>query len=95
MWALVIQQLSLALVMVVALNLIEKRQIRLQFSKSSFYKLWGFGSKLLVANLLHTVYNNISTSLVPKIASMNVAGNYVAGANLAAFRKISKAMRQK
>lgn len=76
-WALVIQQLSLAFVMVVVLNLIEKRKIRIQFSKSSFRKLWGFGSKLLVANLLHTVYNNISSSLVPKIASMNIAGNYV------------------
>ena len=62
--------------MVILLKILDKRKIRFEFSKSSFHYLWGFGSKLLFANFINTIYNNISTSLVPKITSMNIAGYY-------------------
>lgn len=75
-WSLVIQQLLLSLTMVILLKILDKRKIRFEFSKSSFHYLWGFGSKLLFANFINTIYNNISTSLVPKITSMNIAGYY-------------------
>ena len=75
-WALILQPLLMAIFTSVMLWSIEKRNIRIEFSKASFKILWSFGSKLLVANLLQTLYNNISTSIIPKIATVRVSGFY-------------------
>ena len=54
----------------------------LSFSRESFWGLWNFGSKLLAANLLQTIYSNVSTSIIPKIASVKVSGFYYQASRL-------------
>ena len=51
---------------------------------------WSFEE---VDKKLEGIMKNIFKQCKEAAETYNVAGNYVAGANLAAFRKISKAMR--
>ncbi len=75
-WALILQQISLSSFMCLMLWGASKIRISLEISKSSFKYMWNFGSKLLIANILQTVFNNITTNLIPKIASVQVSGLY-------------------
>lgn len=61
---------------------IERRNISIQFSKDSFNDLWSFGSKLLAANLLNTIYSNFTTSVIPKISSVRISGFYYQASRL-------------
>lgn len=76
-WALIIQQLSNAFIMNFLFLLKDRRNISICFSYESFRSLWGFGSKILLANIIRSLYDNISASIIPKIASMRVSGLYV------------------
>lgn len=65
-WALVGQQLTLALVNVLMLNVLVPWWPKQKFSKKSFKELFGFGSKLLVSGLLETIYNNVYSLIIGK-----------------------------
>lgn len=75
-WVLVCQQVLNSLFLALLLWLFSHVNISFNYSKSSFKSLWSFGSNLLFANLLSTIYNNISSSIVPKIASLTQAGYF-------------------
>lgn len=81
-WALIIQPIMMAFSLAAILWLSEKRSIGFSFSRESFLGLWNFGSKLLAANLLQTIYSNVSTSIIPKIASVKVSGFYYQASRL-------------
>lgn len=81
-WALIFQPLLMSIFMACILWTIEKRNIRIQFSIESFIDLWDFGSKLLVANLLNTIYSNFTTSVIPKISSVRNSGFYFQASRL-------------
>jgi teichuronic acid exporter len=65
-WALVGQQLTLAVVNVLMLNLLAPWWPKQNFSHKSFQALFGFGSKLLLSGLLDTIYNNIYGLIIGK-----------------------------
>jgi O-antigen/teichoic acid export membrane protein len=65
-WALVGQQLSLALVNVLMLNILTPWRPVQNFSNTSFQSLFGFGSKLLLSGLLDTIYNNVYALIIGK-----------------------------
>lgn len=65
-WALVVQQLTLALVNVLMLNLLIPWWPKENFSKKSFIELFEFGSKLLLSGLLDTIYNNVYSLIIGK-----------------------------
>ena len=46
------------------------------FSTESFKYLFSFGSKLLAAGLLHTLYSNLSTLAIGKFYTSNDLGYY-------------------
>ena len=75
-WVLVFQQVLNSLFLAVLLWLFSGVHVGLKYSKDSFKGLWSFGSNLLFANLLSTLYNNISSSIIPKISSLNQAGYF-------------------
>ena len=75
-WVLVLQQVLNSLFLALLLWLLSGVRVRLKYSNESFRSLWSFGSNLLFANLLSTIYNNISSSIVPKISSLNEAGYF-------------------
>ena len=72
----IIQQLSMSASLVIFYFIFERRGVLIGFSTESFKCLWSFGSKLLFANLLQTAYNNITTSIIPKIANVKESGLY-------------------
>lgn len=73
-WALIMQQLFMAVSMVIGFWIKDRRNIRLGFSVLSFRELWGFGSKILLANSLQRISGNLSSAMVPKISSITTAG---------------------
>lgn len=75
-WALVAQQLTRSILNMVALNLMVLWIPREPFCKKAFDKLFAFGSKLLISNLLDTIYNNIYGIIIGKQFSSLQLGIY-------------------
>lgn len=84
-WALVYQQILNAVLVTILSWFFSHWHPSFLFSWSSFRELFAFGSNLLVANLLHTVYNNITTIIVGKYYSAKDLGFYARGNNMAAL----------
>ena len=84
-WSLVFQHIISSIVRVVLLIVVTKWLPRFEFSKESFRYLFGFGSKILVSSLLHTVYSNLTTLLIGKFYTAKDLGFYTRGQSLAAF----------
>ena len=82
-WSLVYQSVTLTLVRTILLWIITKWIPLRAFSKQSFNYLFGFGSKILSASLLHTVYSNLTTILIGKFYTPKDLGYYTRGENLA------------
>lgn len=84
-WSLVFQQLIATGMRVILLYIVTKWLPKLEFSKDSFKYLFNFGSKILTASLLHTVYANITTMIIGKFYSANDLGYYSRGKSLATY----------
>lgn len=80
-WALVAQQITLALVNVLMLSHIDPWWPKHRFSIDSFKELFGFGSKLLLSGLLDTIYTNIYGLII---------GKYFSSAQLGIFNQADK-----
>ena len=65
-WAIVIQQLSAALIRVCVSFVYVRWFPKLQFSKESFTSLFGFGSKLLLASIISSIYTNLYNLVIGK-----------------------------
>lgn len=65
-WALVFQGLSMSVLRTVMIWIVSKWTPLLIFSKDAFNRLFSFGSKLLLASIIGTIYNNISTLIIGK-----------------------------
>lgn len=88
-WSLVLQNLIAAVVRVICLFYATKWRPEILFSKESFKYLFGFGSKILTASLLHTIYMNLTTLLIGKFYSPKDLGFYSRGEHLANFPSTS------
>ena len=75
-WSLVAQQLSRQILLSLFLWIYSTWRPRLIFSNESFKELFGFGSKILVANLVNTFYQNIFYTIVGKFYSTEQLGKY-------------------
>ena len=75
-WALIYQNLINSIVVTLLMWLTTKTKIGINVSKESFSFLWKFGSYVLGENLLDTIVNNITTSIIPKIDSIGKSGLY-------------------
>lgn len=82
-WALVGQTLSFTLFNVVLLNILKPWLPSTGFSKKSFNYLFGFGSKLLVAGIIDTVYKNIYQIVIGKQFSTLQVGLFTQANQLA------------
>lgn len=81
-WALVAQQLTNQLIDTIVLWLTVKWRPRFQFSFSRVRVLFSFGWRLLVSNLIDTIYNNIYTFVIGKTYSADEVGYYNRGKNI-------------
>ena len=75
-WALVIQGLTSATITTVTTIIFVKWRPRTGFSKESFKKLFSYGSKLLTASIISTIYDNVYPLVIGKTASPAVVGQY-------------------
>ncbi len=75
-WALVSQSLSNNLLSTIFLWITTKWHPMLEFSISSFKRLFSFGSKLLVSGLLHTIYLNLYSLVIGKFYNAADVGYY-------------------
>lgn len=84
-WSLVFQNLVATILRVCLLLLYTRWIPRWLFSKESFTYLFGFGSKILAASLLHTIYSNLTTLIIGKAYTAKDLGFYTRGQSLASF----------
>ena len=63
-WSLVTQAICNSTLNLILLTLLLKWFPSPTFSRTSFRNLFGFGSKLLVGSLLHTIYSNLYTAVI-------------------------------
>lgn len=75
-WALVLQSSTLALVRALLLVYFNRWLPMLVFSWESFKQLFGFSSKLLLAGIASTVFNNIYSILIGKVFTPRDTGYY-------------------
>lgn len=75
-WALVFQSITIQVYRSVLILVMSKWLPKVGFSKQSFNELFSFGSKLMLSNLLNTIYNNLYTIVIAKLFSAKTLGLY-------------------
>lgn len=90
-WALVIQALLNQLIMSVVLMLFSRWRPRAFFSMDSFKRLFGFGSKLMISNILTSIFINLSNLVIGKIYSSASLAFYNRGFMLSQFPSVNLA----
>lgn len=78
-WALVYQNIIACILNVIILWFISKWRPRLIFSRESFNDLFSYGSKILGAGLLNTLYQNVNTLCIGKFYTPADLGYYTRG----------------
>ncbi len=84
-WALVAQQIIASSVISIMLWVLNKWLPNFSFSKKSFKQLFGFGSFILISNLINTFCNNIQGLLIGRFFSPAVMGYYAQAHKLEAI----------
>ena len=82
-WSLVWQGVFANLLRTVLLLFATKWYPKWQFSMESFKYLFNFGSKILTASLLHTIYSNLTTLIIGKFYTAKDLGYYARGESMA------------
>lgn len=75
-WSLVGQQMARQLLNTVFLWTYSRWRPILEFSKSSFQEMFGFGSKLLLSGLIDTIYKNIYYLIIGRFYTATQLGQY-------------------
>ncbi len=84
-WSLVISHISKNFVEMIVLWILSSWRPKLIWSKSSFRYLWGFGSKILISNLISTIYGNVYSVVIGKFYTSNSLGAYTKAKEFASF----------
>lgn len=84
-WSLVFQNMVASVLRVILLIAITRWLPSRVFSRESFKYLFNFGSKILTASLLHTIYANMTTMIIGKFYSAKDLGYYSRGESLATY----------
>lgn len=82
-WALVAQQLAIAITAVMAYHYFSDWKPSLIFSRNSFRELFGFGSKLLAVGLYGQILNNTYNMAIGKVYPASQLGFYTRARDLA------------
>lgn len=84
-WALVGQMLSVSIVRTIALWIVAKWRPKTGFSIKSFKNLFGYGSKLLIAGIIETIYRNLYSIIIGKFYQVEKLGLYYRGDLFASY----------
>jgi O-antigen/teichoic acid export membrane protein len=80
-WSLVAQSLSYNTSNAILLWMFNRKKILYTFSKESFVVMFNFGSKLLLSNILHTIYLHLYSLVIGKKFSSTEAGLFTQSLN--------------
>ncbi len=75
-WSLALQQISRQFIMMVGLWIANHWIPALRFSANSFRELFGFGSKLLLANVINSIYKDMFLAVIGKMYTARDLGYY-------------------
>ncbi|MGC6431430.1 MAG: lipopolysaccharide biosynthesis protein [Jejuia sp.] len=75
-WALIFQSLIFYFALTIQYWFFSGWRPQKTFSKNSIYELFNFGSKLLVTNLIHTLYTQLNAILIGRFFSVKSLGYY-------------------
>ena len=84
-WALVGQTIAASVINLVFILLYCKWIPKLQFSKESFNRLFGFGRNMLLVNIINRIYMNLTSIVIGKFFNSKALGYYDRGVSLATF----------
>lgn len=84
-WALMVQNVVYSMMSLILFWYLSPWKPRLIFSRKSFNDLFGFGSKLALAGLLHTIYAEARTFIIGKFYSAGQLGLFSRGNSLASL----------
>lgn len=76
LWALVVSTLASSLLNFIIMWCVVKWLPREGWSRDSFRYLWGYGNKLVVTNLINTLYANVGPLILGKYGGTNELGYY-------------------
>lgn len=82
-WALVWQTVSSNIIALLLYMIYTRWMPRLTFSLQSFHQLFGFGSRLMAANLLGVAYNNVAPLIIGRKFTAGDLGYYSRASSLA------------
>lgn len=88
-WTLVYQALLNNFLRVLFIWIFSRWIPKLQFSRQSFRELFGFGSKLLLSTVLHTIYTNLYTLIIGKFFASTELGYYNRSFTIAQFPSVN------
>lgn len=75
-WSLISQQLIYISLRVILQFVINKFIPQRVFSSASFRYQIGFGGSIMLSNIINVIYNNIISSIIPKVGTLNQNGYY-------------------
>ena len=84
-WSLVGQTLCSTIVLIILFPLYSKWKPSLRFSKNSFNRLFGFGSKLMITGTVSVIVNNISTICIGKMYRSSQLGFFTRASQFSEF----------
>jgi len=91
-WSLVIQSLSYSLAQAIVLWLFSKWRPAFEFSFLSLKSMFSFGSKLLIAGLIETIFKNLYQTFIGKVYSATDLGYYSRASTMQTAASISTSM---
>jgi O-antigen/teichoic acid export membrane protein len=75
-WSLAMQQISRQFIMMIGLWIANHWIPAFRFSSRSFHELFGFGSKILLANIINSIYKDMFLAVIGKMYTARDLGYY-------------------
>ena len=75
-WSLAVQQISRQFIMMIGLWIANHWIPAFRFSTRSFHELFGFGSKILLANIINSIYKDMFLAVIGKMYTAQDLGYY-------------------
>jgi len=91
-WSLVIQSLSNSLVQAILLWIVNKWRPTPEFSLASLKTMYSFGSKLLIAGMIETIFKNIYQTFIGKTYSAQDLGYYTRATTMQSATTVAPSM---
>lgn len=84
-WALVYQNIAASVISFIFILLYCRWLPKLEFSKDSFHRLFGYGKNMLLVNIVNRIYTNMTPIIIGRFFNARALGFYDRGVSLANY----------